>query len=229
MGTPDLSAAHVNGRNYHLIHCQPVHQHTDRCNISHRVHGANFMKVYLRHRDAVGMAFRLRNQRVHCHNVILHPPGQGKMPADNVLNIMQAAVMMGVAVSRIMGVGMVVTADRIMVMAMIVLMTVIMSMVVTVGRIMAMVVIITVIMPMVVAVGVVELMMVVIALFLFTVYRHGHVGSCNTTFHGRFLLKNNARNPKPIEFPHKFIRIRQQLQQRCCQHIACRPHSTVKI
>ena len=65
----------------------------------------------------------------------------------------------------------------------------------------------TVIMPMVVAVGVVELMMVVIALFLFTVYRHGHVGSCNTTFHGRFLLKNNARNPKPIEFPHKFIRM----------------------
>ena len=44
-----------------------------------------------------------------------------------------------------MGVGMVVTADRIMVMAMIVLMTVIISMVVTVGRIMAMVVIITVI------------------------------------------------------------------------------------
>ena len=52
------------------------------------------MKMYFRHRDAVGRTFRLRNQSVYGQNIFLYLRGKGKMIPDNMFDIMQTAVMM---------------------------------------------------------------------------------------------------------------------------------------
>ena len=152
------------------------------------------MKMDFRHRNTVNMAFRLCDQPINCHDVILHFFGQRKMPPYDVLDIMQTAVVVVMGVTVVMMVEVVV-----MYVAM-------------------------------VGVTVVMVMMVeVVASFFLTVYRYGHVRSCNAAFYRRLFLKVYAGYTERVEFFYKFIGSRQQFQQCCCQHIAGRTHSAVQI
>ena len=48
----------------------------------------------LRNRNAVGMTLRLRNQAVNCHHILLHLIRNVQVTADDMLNVMETAVMM---------------------------------------------------------------------------------------------------------------------------------------
>ena len=74
---------------------------------------------------------------------------------------------------------------------------------------------------------VVALMVVVMASFFLTVYRYSHMRSRNAAFYRLLFLELYAGYAERIEFLYKFIGLRQQLQQCCCQHIAGRAHSAV--
>ena len=88
----DLPAADMDRGDHHFIDCQPFHQHTNGGNVGNRIHRADFMKVDFRYGKSVRMAFRLRDQAVHCHNIFLDFRGKSKVVAYDVLDVVQSAV-----------------------------------------------------------------------------------------------------------------------------------------
>ena len=65
------------------------------------------MKMYLRHRHLVRRAFRLGDQLIYIDYVLFDFFRRGKMPADDVLDVRQAAVRMGVAAAVVVRMGVV--------------------------------------------------------------------------------------------------------------------------
>ena len=92
-----MTASHMNRGNDHLIRSNLVHQQADCCDIRNGIHGSHLVEMDLRNRNAVGMALRLRNQAVNCHHILLHLIRKIQMITDNMLNVVETAVvMMGV-------------------------------------------------------------------------------------------------------------------------------------
>ena len=89
-----MTASHMNRGNDHLIRSNLVHQQADCCDIRNGIHGSHLVEMDLRNRNAVGMALRLRNQAVNCHHILLHLIRNVQMTTDDMLNVMETAVMM---------------------------------------------------------------------------------------------------------------------------------------
>ena len=89
-----MTASHMNRRYNDLIRRNVVHQQADRCDVRNGIHGSHLMEVNLRNRNTVGMALRLRNQAVNCHHILLHLLRNVQVTTDDMLNIMETAVMM---------------------------------------------------------------------------------------------------------------------------------------
>ena len=89
-----MTASHMNRGNDHLIRSNLVHQQADCRDIRNGIHGSHLVEMDLRNRNAVGMALRLRNQAVNCHHILLHLIRNVQVTADDMLNVMETAVMM---------------------------------------------------------------------------------------------------------------------------------------
>ena len=94
MGAMYLTASHMNRGNDHLIRRNLVHQQADCRDIRNGIHGSHLVEMDLRNRNTVGMALRLRNQAVNCHHILLHLIRNVQMTTDDMLNVMETAVMM---------------------------------------------------------------------------------------------------------------------------------------
>ena len=94
MGAMYLTASHMNRGNDHLIRSNLVHQQADCRDIRNGIHGSHLVEMDLRNRNTVGMALRLRNQAVNCHHILLHLIRNIQMTTDDMLNVMETAVMM---------------------------------------------------------------------------------------------------------------------------------------
>ena len=89
-----MTASHMNRGNDHLIRSNLVHQQADCRDIRNGIHGSHLVEMNLRNRNTVGMALRLRNQAVNCHHILLHLIRNVQMTTDDMLNVMETAVMM---------------------------------------------------------------------------------------------------------------------------------------
>ena len=89
-----MTASHMNRGNDHLIRSNLVHQQADCRDIRNGIHGSHLVEMDLRNRNTVGMALRLRNQAVNCHHILLHLIRNIQMTTDDMLNVMETAVMM---------------------------------------------------------------------------------------------------------------------------------------
>ena len=89
-----MTASHMNRGNDHLIRSNLVHQQADCRDIRNGIHGSHLVEMDLRNRNAVGMTLRLRNQAVNCHHILLHLIRNVQVTADDMLNVMETAVMM---------------------------------------------------------------------------------------------------------------------------------------
>ena len=89
-----MTASHMNRGNDHLIRSNLVHQQADCCDIRNGIHGSHLVEMNLRNWNTVGMALRLRNQAVNCHHILLHLIRNVQMTTDDMLNVMETAVMM---------------------------------------------------------------------------------------------------------------------------------------
>ena len=193
------------------------------------------MKMDFRHRNTVNMAFRLCDQPINCHDVILHFFGQRKMPPYDVLDIMQTAVVVVMGVTVVMMVEVVVMyvamvgVTVVMFVVMVGVAMIMLAAMVMVVIMAAVTVVVTMLMTVVTVAVLVMTVLMVMASFFLTVYRYGHVRSCNAAFYRRLFLKVYAGYTERVEFFYKFIGSRQQFQQCCCQHIAGRTHSAVQI
>ena len=54
------------------------------------------MEMNIRYRHPMGVAFRLRNQTIDGHHIVLDPVGEGQMIAHDMLDITQPAMRMAV-------------------------------------------------------------------------------------------------------------------------------------
>ena len=86
-----MTASHMNRGDDHLIRSNLVHQQADCRDIRN---GSHLVEMNLRNRNTVGMALRLRNQAVNCHHILLHLIRNVQMTTDDMLNVMETAVMM---------------------------------------------------------------------------------------------------------------------------------------
>ena len=89
-----MTASHMNRGDDHLIRSNLVHQQTDCRDIRNGIHGSHLVEMDLRNRNAGGMTLRLRNQAVNCHHILLHLIRNVQVTADDMLNVMETAVMM---------------------------------------------------------------------------------------------------------------------------------------
>ena len=89
-----MTASHMHRGNDHLIRRNLVHQQADCRDIRNGIHGSHLVEMNLRNRNTVGMALRLRNQAVNCHHILLHLIRNVQMTADDMLNVMETAVVM---------------------------------------------------------------------------------------------------------------------------------------
>ena len=89
-----MTASHMNRGDDHLIRSNLVHQQADCCDIRNGIHGSHLVEMNLRNWNTVGMALRLRNQAVNCHHILLHLIRNVQMTTDDMLNVMETAVMM---------------------------------------------------------------------------------------------------------------------------------------
>ena len=89
-----MTASHMNRGDDHLIRSNLVHQQADCRDIRNGIHGSHLVEMNLRNRNTVGMALRLRNQAVNCHHILLHLIRNVQVTADDMLNVMETAVMM---------------------------------------------------------------------------------------------------------------------------------------
>lgn len=108
-------------------------------------------------------------------------------------------------------------------------------MAVFVSMVMVMIVVVVVVVAVVVAVVMVMAVVVVMVmthihtLFLFPVHLYQDMGACNAAFDRWDGADFHAGKSQTIETPEHPLRIRMKLQEGCCEHIARRPHCTVKI
>lgn len=99
MRAAHLPASNVDRRDDDLIRRQPIHQQAHRRHVGDGVHRADLVEVDLLHRHAVCAALRLGNQAVDREDVVLHLLRQMQVPAHDMLNIVQAAVLVMVVLA----------------------------------------------------------------------------------------------------------------------------------
>jgi len=150
------------------------------------------------------MALCLCDQAVNCHHILFYLLRKIQMITDDVLNVVEAAVVMMVVTV----VGMLVSVFMVMVMCL-TAMVVVMVMVVF---LMAVLVVVMMIMRLA-AVIVILVVMVehLLGLFL-SMHLHGHMGSADATLAHSFFAEFHAWNPKSVQFCHNRIRVRHQFQ-----------------
>ena len=145
--------------------------------------------------------------------------------------VMLMAVVVVVAVVMVVVMVVVVAVVMIVVMLMAVVVAVVMIVVMLMAVAVVMVVVVAVVMVVVVAVvmAVVMVMTHIHTLFLFPVHLYRNMGACNAAFDRWDGADFHAGKSQTIETPEHPLRIRMKLQEGCCEHIARRPHCTVKI
>ena len=99
MRAAHLPAPNVDRRDDDLIRRQPIHQQAHRRHVGDGVHRADLVEVDLLHRHAVRAALRLGNQAVDREDIVLHLLRQVQVPAHDMLNIVQAAVLVMVVLA----------------------------------------------------------------------------------------------------------------------------------
>lgn len=92
----------MNRRNNDLFRSNAVHQQTDSRNICNGIHGTDFMEMNLGYRDSVRMALCLSDQTVDCHNILFHLLRKIQMITHNVLDVVEAAMVMMVRMLVVM-------------------------------------------------------------------------------------------------------------------------------
>ena len=156
---------------------------------------------------------------------------------------MMVAMAVAVFVSMVMIVVMLMAVVVVVAVVMVVVMVVVVAVVMIVVMLMAVVVAVVMIVVMLMAVAVAVVMVVVVAvvmavvmvmthihtLFLFPVHLYRNMGACNAAFDRWDGADFHAGKSQTIETPEHPLRIRMKLQEGCCEHIARRPHCTVKI
>ena len=217
VGTVYVSAAHMDRGSNDLIGIQSLHQHAHRSYVSHCIHGANLVEMYLRHRDSMGMTLSFGYEPVYSQYVILHPAGCLQMVPDDVLNVVHSAVMM--VMFMLVGLR---AVSMIVVMFMLVGLKAVSVSMPMVMELFTAVLVILVFMMMFVS-------MDIQALFFSTVYLHRDMGAADAAFFRGLHTKAHTRYTEVVQFPQKGLLIRQKLQQRRSQHISCRSHPAVYI
>ena len=196
-----MTASHMNRGNDHLIRRNLVHQQADCRDIRNGIHGSHLVEMDLRNRNAVGMALRLRNQAVNCHHILLHLLRNVQVTADDMLNIMETAVVMMRVTSITVFVGV------FMGMLVGVLVVVLMEMIVMLMARAFMTVLVLMWM-------IVMLMMVMEHLlgFFLPMHPHGHMSSADAALaHGLF-AELHTGNPQAVQFCHNRIWVWHQFQ-----------------
>lgn len=92
MGAVYLAAADVHWRDDDLVGRETMHEQTDGGDVCDGIHGADFVEVDLAHWFAVGFAFGVGNEVVDGHDVVSDCGWQRKMAAHDVLDIVEAGV-----------------------------------------------------------------------------------------------------------------------------------------
>lgn len=227
-----MTASHMNRRYNDLIRRNVVHQQADRCDVRNGIHGSHLMEVNLRNRNTVSMALCLCDQAVNCHHILFYLLRKIQMITDDVLNVVEAAVVMMVVtvvvmlVSVFMVMGVIETGHNLMVMVMFMCLTamvVVMMMVVLLMHRAGTFVAVDM------SMGVIEVVLILVVLIgLFTIFKcpmivmmvehllglflsmhlHGHMGSADATLAHSFFAEFHAWNPKSVQFCHNRIRVR---------------------
>jgi len=148
-----------------------------------------------------------------------------------VVMLMAVVVVVAVVMVVVMVVVVAVVMIVVMLMAVVVAVVMIVVMLMAVAVAVVMVVVVAVVMVVVVAVvmAVVMVMTHIHTLFLFPVHLYRNMGACNAAFDRWDGADFHAGKSQTIETPEHPLRIRMKLQEGCCEHIARRPHCTVKI
>ena len=150
----------------------------------------------LRNRNAVGMALRLRNQAVNCHHILLHLLRNVQVTADDMLNIMETAVVMmrvtsitvfvGVFMGMLVGVLVVVLMGVLMIFMLMEMIVMLMARAfMTVLVLMWMIVMLMMVMEH------------LLGLFL-PMHLHGHMGSADSTLAHSFFTELHTGNPQAV-------------------------------
>ena len=132
------------------------------------------MKMNFRYRSAVGFALSFGDESVDCHHILLYLPGKMQMPFHNVLDIVEAAVV--VAMPMVFLLMMVMSVVVFMVVKLVVVMVLVRTMVVLRAVLMVDFFLRMSRMGML-------LRRHIHAFFFLAAYRYGDMGSCNTAFY----------------------------------------------
>ena len=73
------------------------------------------------------------------------------------------------------------------------------------------------------------LMVMQILVFFLSIHLYRNVSPGDAAFHGLLPDELHAGYAQTVQFREKSIRLRQQLQQSCCQHISGGSHATVQV
>lgn len=92
MGAVYLAAADVHWRDDDLVRRETMHEQTNGGDVCDGVHGADFVEVDLAHWFAVGFAFGVGDEAVNGHDVVSDCGWQRKMAAHDVLDVVEAGV-----------------------------------------------------------------------------------------------------------------------------------------
>ena len=241
VGAADLAAPYVDRGYDDSVRSEAVHEEADGGHIGDGVHGSDLMEVDLVDRGSVGVALGLGDEAVDRHDVVCDPLGDVHMAADDVLDVVDAAVMMVgmfmivlVAVIMVMGVLVILVASAAVLAELVVMVVMLVNVVLTVVMLMLVIFTMVVLVRMVLMIfSMLMIMMFMIvmmvqALFLFAAHGDLHVGPGDAAFNGRLGLEDYARYAETVELVYKSLRIGQKLQKGGGQHVAGGSHAAVK-
>ena len=75
MGTPNLTATHMDRGGTDLVYTQLVHQIADGSDVSHRIYSTYLVEVDMLHRLAVNLAFCFSDDSVDVQHLFLYGIG----------------------------------------------------------------------------------------------------------------------------------------------------------
>ena len=193
------------------------------------------MEMDFCNRFAVCSAFRLCNQLVYAHYILLccFRNGQAVYNGFDIRKpgvVMVAMVVVVIMIVMMLVVVVVMLVIMIVVMLMLVVVVVMLVVMIVVMMIMMIMVVIMVMVIVIVVVIMVMVMVIVVALFcafLLAMNRDFQMRSGNPGTHAGFRQKLYARDPQPIQLLHKPVFVRNQFQKRRAQHIARSSHSAI--
>ena len=191
------------------------HQQAGQRDIRQGIHRPHLVEVDLIDRDPVYGAFRVREDRIHAKDVLLHLFRYVHVfhPVPDLMH--DAMGMIPVIMIVVMSVAVEMTVMMLMFMA-VVMMMVFMFMDVIVMMVVLMVMIMTMVMS------------VHLLIFFFTVHKDLHMGAGDAAFHGRFGLQRHAGDVPPVEQIQDSVTVFAQFEQGGGHHVSGRAHAAVK-